>query len=340
MNKIHKVLFSILLILLACRTKNSTLISYVNQDDFILERLSNLRPGDTLYFSKGIYDIELFANIPSGQNWGKPVVIMAADSSKPIILPNRGNRVLHFGKYNITQTPVHHIEINGFILDGMNVVSDVIKITDGAHNIRIKNCVVRNSKNQGILIAHDDSNDNEIINCSIHNNGISDFEHGIYISSDRNLVQNCEIYHNAGAGINIYDGVASANNNRVIGCHIHHNAHAGKRGAGIGIHTGDSNIAKDNIIHDNASGIHTDYGATNTLIENNILYDHSYFDLIIGDGSSDCISKNNTILIKENKTETLIGKKAIRPNVTNLFILNSKSEIDIEINKIQNKSNE
>lgn len=338
MDKIFAGLICIFFV--ACTVNSAKLVHKKSDPVSIYFRISNLRPGDTLYFSKGIYDLELFANIPSGQSWDKPVVLMAADSSKPIILPNIGNRVLHFGKYNITQTPVHHIEINGFILDGMNVVSDVVKITDGAHHIRIKNCEIRNSKNQGILIAHDGSNDNEIINCGIHNNGISDFEHGIYITSDRNLVQNCEIFYSAGAGINIYDGVASANNNKVIGCHIHHNAHAGKRGAGIGIHTGDSNIAKDNIIHDNASGIHTDYGATNTLIENNILYGHSYFDLIIGDGSSDCISKNNTILIKENKTETLIGKKAIRPKVTNLLILNSKSEIDIEINKIQNKSNE
>jgi parallel beta-helix repeat protein len=151
---------------------------------------------------------------------------------------------------------------------------------------------------------------------------------------------NCEIFYNAGAGINIYDGVASANSNKVVGCHIHHNAHAGKRGAGIGIHTGDSNIAKDNIIHDNASGIHTDYGAKNTIIENNVLYGHSYFDLIIGDGCSYCVAKNNSFLKKENNTEILIGNNAISPKVLNLSIRDTKEEIFLDIKSIKKVSKE
>jgi len=338
MNKI--IAGFICIFFVACTVKNVNLIHKRSDSAYIYYRISKLLPGDTLFFSKGIYDLELFANIPSGQSWKKPIVLIALDRSESILKPSNGNRVLHFGKYHIDQKPVHHIEINGFVLDGSNVKSDVVKITDGAHHIRIKNCVVRNSKNQGILIAHEESNDNEIINCSIHNNGITDFEHGIYISSDRNLVQNCEIFHNAGAGINIYDGVGSANHNSVINNHIHNNAYAGKRGAGIGIHTGEGNIARNNIIHDNASGIHTDYGATNTIIENNVLYGHSYFDLIIGDGCSNCVAKNNSILRKENKTETLIGKNAVSPTVLNLSIRNTKEEIFSDIKAIKQVSNE
>lgn len=340
MNKYRMVFFMILLISYSCKTTKPNVIRSKLQNQFIYQCLSQLKPGDTLFFTKGVYDLELFANIPSGQSWEKPVVLLAMDNQNTILKPSKGDRVLHFGKYNSSQKPVHHIEINSFVLDGSNVKSDVVKITDGAHHIRIKNCVIRNSKNQGILIAHDDSNDNEIINCTIHNNGVTDFEHGIYIASDRNVVQNCEIYHNAGAGINIYDGVQSANYNQVINCHIHHNAYAGKRGAGIGIHTGAGNIARNNIIHDNASGIHSDYGATNTVIENNVLYGHSYFDLIIGDGCSNCKAKNNSILRKENKTETLIGKNAVSPQVTNLSIRINKEEILSDIKTIKKVSNE
>lgn len=334
------IFLAILFILSNCSLKKANTILKSDNSYSIYHQIAKLKAGDTLFFEEGIYNLELFANIPSGKNWQKPVVLFGIGRSKPVFKPSKGNVVIHFGLNQITQRPVHHIEIIGFVLDGVNVKNDAIKITDGANHIRIRDCIIKNAKNQGIIIAHDDSNYNEILNCKIHNNGVTDFEHGIYITSNHNLIQDCEIYNNSGAGINIYDGTGSANFNQVINCHIHNNAAAGKRGAGIGIHTGKNNIAKDNIIHDNASGIHTDYGASNTLIENNVLYGHSYFDLIIGDGCSNCTARNNSILMKENKAETLIGKNAINPKVSNLSIRKTREEINLDIKSIKKVSKE
>jgi hypothetical protein len=334
------IFVTILFIFSSCSIKQKITILREDNSLSIYHKIAKLKGGDTLFFEEGIYDLELFANIPSGKNWRKPVVLFGIGKSKPVFKPSKGNVVIHFGLHHITQLPVHHIEIIGFVLDGVNVNYDVIKITEGANHIRIKDCIIMNAKNQGVLIAHNDSNYNEILHCKIHNNGITDFEHGLYITSNHNLVQDCEIYNNAGAGINIYDGKGFANYNQVINCHIHNNAAAGNRGAGIGIHTGKGNIAKNNIIHDNASGIHTDYGASNTLIQNNVLYGHSYFDLIIGDGCSNCEAKNNSILWKENKTETLISKNAVAPKVSKLTIRNTKEEILLDVKAVKKISNE
>ncbi len=337
-----RILFfgAILFFLSNCSIKKRTTIFKSDNSFSIYYQIANLKGGDTLFFEEGTYDLELFANIPSGINWQKPVVLLGNGKSKPVFKPSKGNVVFHFGVHHITNKPVHHIELNGFILDGVNINYDVIKISEGANHIRIKDCVIKNAKNQGILLAHEDSNYNEILNCKIHSNGVTDFEHGLYIASNHNLVQDCEIFSNAGAGINIYNGTGSANNNKVINCHIHNNASAGNRGAGIGIHTGKGNIAANNIIHDNASGIHSDYGASNTVIDNNVLYENSYFDLIIGDGCSNCVARNNSILKKENKTETLIGKNAVSPRISKLSIRNTKEEILLDIKAVKKVSND
>ncbi len=303
----------------------------------IYETLKHLLPGDTLYFENGIYEVDFFENIPSGKNWKYPVTLMARPGTRPIIKPKTGSRVFHFGLYQQTSYPVHHIEINGLVLDASNVISDVIKITDGAHHIRIHNCEIKNSKNQGILIANPKSTDNEIIECKVYNNGVTDFEHGIYISSDRNIVKNCEIYKNAGGGINIYNGKGHSNYNQVLNCHIHHNARAGQRGAGIGMHSGKGHIAKNNIIHNNNTGIHTDYGAIDCTIADNYIHDHPGYDLILGNGSTDCIAINNCILKETSHPEILVGEKSRNAKVEKTTLKSRREDIINEINKFKKK---
>jgi hypothetical protein len=274
----------------------------------IYSAMRNLNAGDTLVFASGIYNLELLAVMNSGENWDKPIVLMAEEAGKVIFMPKKGNRVLNLSKWKRGKI-VHHVEFNGFIFDGANVVSGVVKITDGNHHIRIVNCEIRNSKNQGILLADNRSNFNEIINCKIYNNGINDLQHGIYITSDYNLVKGCEIFQNAGAGINIYDGKESANWNTIENCNIHHNGRAGKRGVGIGIHTGIGNKAINNLIHNNVIGIHTDYGSSNTLIERNIIYDHPGYDIIIGLNAGDYKLIDNTLLKESSIPEIQIRKE-------------------------------
>jgi parallel beta-helix repeat protein len=302
----------------------------VNSNQSFKSALSQLNPGDTLYVKSGTYDLNLFNLIPSGANWDSPVVIKAVEGSKPIIRPKSGYRVLHFGNYYQNQIPVHHIEIDGLILDAKNVISDAIKITDGAHHIRIKNCEIKNSKSVGILIPHKDSDYNEIINCKVHSNGVNDFLHGIYISSDYNVVDSCEIYNNAGCGINVFNGKGTSNYNTILNCHIHNNASVGNRGTGINLHSGKGHVARNNVIHDNKNGIQVKYNSVECIVEDNLLYSHPGYSIVLGNGSTDCVARNNTIVknfIKRHP-EVLIGEKATRPKVLSTHYKENLSEVE------------
>src|SRR5207244_2838912 len=119
--------------------------------------VSVLKPGDTLLVKPGTYAESLNANIPSGTDWSKPVTLKAYDpNNRPTIQPPVGNdRVLFFGTNG--GQPVHHVIIDGFILDGANVAVDNVKITDGAHHIRLSNSEVKNAPSQGILITNGNS---------------------------------------------------------------------------------------------------------------------------------------------------------------------------------------
>ena len=94
----------------------------------------------------------------------------------------------------------------------------------------MQNCEIRNSRLSGVALF---ASFNEIINCKVHDNGSTDFDHGLYISGSNNLVKDSEIYNNAGWGIHIYTGTGrGANDNIVRGNEIHNNARAGNRGPG------------------------------------------------------------------------------------------------------------
>ena len=144
--------------------------------------------------------------------------------------------------------------------------------------------------------------DNEIQACRIHDNGATDFCHGIYITSAFNLVEGCRVYHNAGWGIHVYEEGAiedSAHDNTVRSNLIYDNAALGTRGVGIGLYAGYNNVAYNNVLWNNEGAIAVDYGATNTGVYNNTCYGNSAggnAGIFVGTGSSGAIVRNNIIV--------------------------------------------
>jgi hypothetical protein len=233
---------------------------------------SVLKPGDTLLVKPGSYSEGLIDAIPSGMDWNKPVTIKAYDpNNRPILVPTSGRTwVLHFQTYQ--GQVVHHIIVDGFVLDAKNVTYDAVKITMGAHHIRLINSEVRNSPNQGILTSGVGSDYNEFISLDVHDNGIdTQFDHGMYISTSANLIDGCLVHHNAGYGIHFYseDPAYKPNNNIARNNRLYDGQ--GRHG-GMIISVGDGNLAYNNLLYNTPTGIEVAYDASNSKVYNNVIY--------------------------------------------------------------------
>ena len=261
--------------------------------------VSVLQPGATLLVFPGTYAESLDANIPSGTDWTAPVTLRAYDpANRPVIRPPVSSsteyRVLFFTKNKFTGLPQHHIVVDGFVLDGSNTNPDAVKITDGAHHIRLMNSEVKNAPRQGILTTNVNSAYNEFINLDVHNNGTDTLlDHGLYISTPYNLVAHCHVYNNAAYGIHIYNGDGvSAHDNIVRDNLVHDQAVK----SGIVIASGSGNLVYNNVVWGNKySGIHIDFGANGTTIYNNTIYGNGSYGIDIGSSGSNTAIRNNII---------------------------------------------
>jgi hypothetical protein len=242
-----------------------------------------LAPGDTLYIRAGTYPESLMNVIPAGTSWERPVRVAAFPGDGRVILkPEAGAyRVLHFEGARTA-----YISIEDLVLDGSHVTYDAVKITYGseireaAHHIRLLRCEIRNAPMQGVLVTTG-SNDNELVQLSIHDNGTTDFDHGVYITSERNVLEDSVIYRNAGWGVHVYSKPTafSAHFNVVRRNRVWDNARAGKRGSGIVVRGGRGNRVIENVVFGNHGGIEAGPLAPDTLLRDNIAFDNGEFEV-------------------------------------------------------------
>jgi len=269
----------------------------------IIRGLTELRPGDTLWVREGTYRESFIGTVPGGSSWSARVKVAAWPGEVVTIQPDVGAEFV----FRFDSAGDRYIVIDGFIIDGVNVAHDAIKITysdSAAHHVRIKDSEVRNAPGNGILITRSRKlipHHNELVNLDIHDNGRSDFGHGIYIASSTNVVEQSRIYRNAGWGVHVYNGDyprLTANNNVVRGNRIFDNARAGERGAGIILSSGRGNTAYNNVIWGNNGGIQIDYGAFRARALNNTIYSNTY-GIYIGDDGRHSVVRNNVVFDNE-----------------------------------------
>jgi parallel beta-helix repeat protein len=245
-----------------------------------------LRPGDVLYVKSGTYEESLFNAIPGGKSWRRPVTVAAYPGHSVTIRPKAGSsRVLHF-----EGVEKKYIVVDGFILDAVNVSHDAIKITygnprDAASRIRIRNSEVKNAPRQGILVT-EGSDGNEFSNLRVHHNGTTDHDHGLYIGSDSNLIEGCQVYSHFGYGIHVYNATSEKpDSNTVKGNTVHDNQQTG-----IGVFGGSNNNVYNNLIYKNNNvGITTK--SPGSHIYNNTLYNNREIGIYVE--TSDAIIANN-----------------------------------------------
>src|SRR5262249_34617547 len=167
-----------------------------------------LRPGDTLYLRGGTYADNLVDKLKQGgASWTAPVTLAAYPGERPVLRPGAGKfvaRVMGGGK--------SYVQLVGLTLDGTGTTSSAVYIvadgTGAPDHIRLRDCEVRHAATQGIMVqsvaGRAPPGHNEFLGLKVHDNGTTTLHHGFYLQSNHNLVDGCEVYGNAGLGVQVY----------------------------------------------------------------------------------------------------------------------------------------
>ncbi len=233
-----------------------------------------LQAGDLLYIRKGEYREYISSektSLGAGTGWDCPMVVAGMPGEIVVIRPpdREGSDLL----INL-MSKQQYLIFDNLVLDAEDVTLPFkSQSRDGKepppNHIRLINCELKNAKGSAAFLLGED---HQFINCRIHNSGHSNKDHGLYVSGGRNLIQGCDIYHNSGCGIHLYNGSGeTASNNVIRGNRIHNNGLAGG-GYGIGLHTGRKNLVYDNVIWGNPFGIVVANGGSEEMIFNNTIH--------------------------------------------------------------------
>ena len=205
-----------------------------------------LTPGDTLIIKTGLYAEQLTDEIPGGTSWDIPVTVRAATGELVAIQPGAGQD----GGIYFTNAQSKYIILDRINLNGTGETNGHgVLINGAAHHIRLQNPEIRDFWYHGILVAGELAVGNEFLNLMVHDNGIrpdqSSLNHGIYVETDTNRIEQSTVCNHTGHGINVF----SAN-----------------------VPQPDTNVISRNTVYNNTVGIGS-YGGTTNSLRNNIVYD-------------------------------------------------------------------
>jgi parallel beta-helix repeat protein len=241
--------------------------------------------GDTLYIRTGTYTENLYygtVTFPSGTSWSNAVTISGYSSEIPVL-----------DGYLATNFSNHPPATSYVIFQNMkvNLAGSGGSVGIGGDHIRLQDVEVTGSYRSGIMTGANQTvcpgacnQYLEFIRVSIHDNG----EHGIYMQSSNNLVEDCDIYDNGGwsegwnnFGIQLQNGYTGAqvSNNTIRNNKFH----------GMGINCGAlSNCGSY------SAGITAAFPAASTgnLLYNNIFYNNHYGILL---KNQNIAAYNNTV---------------------------------------------
>jgi len=271
--------------------------------------VSCLKPGDVLSVRGGVYAESLVNNVPSGTSWSSAVQIRAYPNETVWLRPSSGSDIVVI--FNQSQ---QYIEFDGINMDGSGTRYGVIKVEGWSggnpHHIRFRNAEIIGSPASTIAIlvaavVPGIIGGNEFINLTVHGGGLYDSNHGIYIQSSNNLIENCLFYDLAGAGIQIYNGYGHSANNNTVRNNTVRNLRTGVRGddgsagrhAGMYIYSTDSGTAVyNNVIYNipsNGGGtVGIEVSGSNIALYNNTVSDVNGYGILIISGSSNSVRNN------------------------------------------------
>jgi len=270
--------------------------------------ISILKPGDTLYVRGGNYGETISSGtqaIPAGTSWSSTVTIAAYPGE-----------VVTLRRIDLHAPSIRYLVFDGFVLDAQRSTDQAIYLSDGANHIRFRNCEVKGATQHGVLLTYrtGSTNFNEFINLKVHDNGSRyQLDHGLYITTSYNLVQNCEVYANAAYGIHVYNGTSGqrADGNIVRGNFVHDNSTYGA-GSGIIASSGSGNTVYNNVVWNHRGpGIEVAWAnPTGTKVYHNTVCKNGIGISIGSDSASATIGNNavynNTTAIKNQGSSTAL----------------------------------
>jgi parallel beta-helix repeat protein len=301
-----------------------------NAKETIAGGLAVLLAGETMLVATGVYVNDgINDDVPSGTSWNNTTTIKANPGDTVQITGSAGASI-----NCVSINSSEYIEVIGFILGPDNIseqsrhdVHDGVKISWGGDHIRIKDCEVRYTHNQGLLVS--DSSDNEFLDNHVHHCGVTDDPtrtnqvHGIYLAGNddtrgthRNKIWGNDCHNNQAYDIQCWD---SSSNTNVDDNDIQYNKMRDSNVRGGIVVKGSDNLIANNIIWDNAAsdpaleiangdgnkiyhntvynskndGIEVSSSATNTIVRNNIAFNSSGTD--INDLNPGSTTKSNNI---------------------------------------------
>ena len=180
--------------------------------------VAQLRAGDKLYVRGGTYtgpantiDSQL-GTVRSGTSWGSAITIAGYPSEKATIEPPAAQPAIRL----TTAAPAYLI-FQDLIIDMINATlpedrggPNAIYLSSGAHHNRFERLEVKNNQGNGIVFSNHNGNSpfNEVLNCSIHDNGRYpgvNQGYGAYVFTSDNLFEGNDIYNNGGYGLHFYN---------------------------------------------------------------------------------------------------------------------------------------
>jgi parallel beta-helix repeat protein len=257
-----------------------------------------LSSGDTLMIQNGTYAEHLDYNqIPSGKSDSARTTIKAVNRLGVTLRPTTGTPTSETG-HVIWVYGKSYITFDGLVVDAGGIVSPMstshaMFINNKSHHIRILNSELTNAISNclGVQGASDSV---EVINNKIHDCGVSNQHHGVYLRGSNNLVEGNEIYNNYGHGVHQWSSHESSNNTIVRYNDIHDNG-----SVGILIGSGADNVAHDNIVRNNGmrtrgTGITVGfYNTNNNQVDNNKIYSNRGDCIFIRRGTKNSKINNN-----------------------------------------------
>lgn len=309
--------------------------------------VTKLLPGDTLLLKDGIYTEAITNTIPPGESWTKPVTIKAEHSRQAIVRPATDTlNVLQISVAPDAAKQKKYIILEGLVLDGVNVSRNIIHISGGIETegatiynprfIRIVNNEIMHSASKadtsagykaygmGILNARGD--DIEILRNDIHDNGQSDFDHGIYNYGRRTLIDGNRVYDNRGSGIKGgwgYNSIDVVIRNNIVydnnkAWEIDPTLGQKQQGRGISFHYGDNVKIYNNVVWGaHVAGIDIIYDVEGAEVYNNTVYvtgsKTNASGISVGGGSEGNDQVYNTVV----KNNVVVTNTTISPNPYN-----------------------
>ncbi len=236
--------------------------------------------GNTLLLFGGTYTNSIRPaemTINSGTSAANTVTVKNVAGQVPIISPTHAAAI----DINSSSTVYRYIVFDGLVLDGASVQSAGFLGGSAVSDITIQNGEIRFGKQSGGApgFAVYAPPRVKFRNMKIHDNGLNNLDHGLYVCAPDMIIEENEFYNNTGYGLQLSDSAnpGCANNVIIRNNRFHDNATSGGGAAAVSLNHGSNIRFYNNLVYNNAGGGVTPISgnADNAQIFNNTFYNNS-----------------------------------------------------------------